>query len=58
MGFAYERANGSCSLDGFLRPDACCSSPASRQRKGWWEMNLTGRVSGENSLRVADGWPS
>ena len=31
-----------------LRPDACCSSPAFRQRRSWWEMNMTGRVMRED----------
>ena len=33
LGFAYERANGGCSLDAYLRPDACCSSPAFQAKK-------------------------
>ena len=33
LGFAYGRANGGCSLDAYLRPDACCSSPAFRPKK-------------------------
>ena len=57
-----EEPIGGCSLDGYLRPDACCSSPAFQAEK-----ELVGDECdwpddwGDDFLergRRADGWPS